>query len=149
MLDWLGGAPSAAVGVICLVLAGVLIIVGKMTWPRLAVALVLTGTTGLVNGTIGAPLHRGATAVDGWIGSAVGRLTGTAVTGLLALAVIASVAFWIWRKRINNTTLAATAVVPVVSSLVPGTAGLIIMTAVGAVPAILGGLVSWLFFGAW
>lgn len=149
MLDWLGGGPSAAAGAICLVLAGVLITVGRMRWPRLAVALVLTGSAGLVNGTIGGALHRAATAVDGWIGSAIGKLTGTAVTGLLALAIIASVAFWVHNKRIDNKTLAGAAMVPLVSSLVPGTAGVIVMTATGAVPAILGGLVSWLFLGTW
>jgi hypothetical protein len=149
MLDLIGGAPSVAVGVICLVLAGVLITVGRMQWPLVAVALVLTGTAGVVNGTIGVTVHQAATQVDRWAGQAIGTLTGVAVTGVVALALVAALGFWIYQRRIGTGALLATAAVPVASTLIPGTAGVVIMTIVGIVPAVLGGVVSWLFFGAW
>jgi len=143
------GPPSIAAGVICLVLAGLLITVGQMHWPRVAVALVLTGVAGIINGTIGRPLHTWVTWTDHLVGQTIGRFTGIAIVGIIAIVVLGVFGAWIYHQKIDNATLAVTAAVPLVGPLLPGPIGTVAMFVIGIVPSLLGAGVSWLFFGRW
>lgn len=139
------GAVTAAVGIVALLGAVVIATVGRMQWPRLAAALVLTGVAGVLNSTIGPALQRAVTAVDRQAGQFIGRWTGTAVIGLVGVVVLAVAAFWIWQGRIDMRTLGVTALVPPTVTLIPGAVGSMAVAAVGVVPMLLGGAISWLF----
>src|SRR5689334_6324075 len=136
------GIVSASVGAICLLGALLIATVGRMHWPRVVVALVLTGMTGLLNTSVGRWLHDGATRLDTTAAHVVGRWTGVVVTGLAAIAVLAAAAFWVWHRHINMRTLGAVAAVPLTITLIPGTVGAVAIACVSIVPTVIAGLVS-------
>lgn len=138
-------AVSAGVGLVCLVAAGVLIMAGGWQWPRLIVALVLTGSAGLVSSTVGGWAQRSITRVDGRIGSFVGQWTGAAVTGLLSVILLGVLAFWVWHGQVDTKTVGVAAAVPMTVSLIPGPLGTFAVAAVSIVPSVLGGVIAWLF----
>jgi hypothetical protein len=113
-----------------------------MHWPRVVVALVLTGVAGLLNTPIGQWLHQAVTAADGAVGHAIGRWTGVVVTGLLALTVFATAAFWVYHRKIDLRTLAVVATVPLTVTLIPGALGSVAAGIVNIVPTVVGGLMS-------
>lgn len=139
------GIVSAGVGIICLVAAGVLILAGRWQWPRLIVALILTGSAGLMSATIGGLLQRSVTRLDNKAGSFIGQWTGTVVTGLIAVVLLAVLAFWVWHQQIDTKTVGVAAAVPLTVSLIPGPAGAFAVGAVSIVPIVVGGVVAWLF----
>lgn len=139
------GAVSVTVGVICLVIAGCIAVFGDMEWPRVVVALVVTGTTGILNGSVGPYIHRWVTEADQYAGQWINQLTGAALTGLLALVVFAFTAFRVWRNRIDTRTLVAAGLVPATVTMIPGTLGTIAVTVVGVVPWLVAAVLSWSF----
>lgn len=138
------GAVTATLGVLALVGAIVIATVGRMQWPRVTAALVLTGVAGILNSTIGPTVRDGINNADSYLGQFVGRWTGTAVTGIIGLVVLAVAAFWIYQGRIDIRTLGVTAAVPPTITLIPGTLGTIAVTAVGVVPWLVAGVIGWL-----
>jgi hypothetical protein len=136
---------SAAVGVVCLIAAGVLIVAGRWQWPRLIVALVLTGSAGLLSSSVGGWIQRSVTGVDSRIGSFIGQWTGATVTGLLSLILLAVLGFWVWHGRIDTKTVGVAAAVPMTVALIPGPLGTFAVAAVAIVPSVLGGVIAWLF----
>lgn len=138
-------AVTATVGVLCLVGALLIATVGRMQWPRVTAALVLTGSAGLLNSTIGGMIHNGVTNVDSKLGRAIGSWTGVVVTGLIGMIVIAVAGFWIYQRRIDMRTLAVTAAVPPTVTLIPGTFGTAAVTIVGLVPSMIAWAVTFMF----
>jgi hypothetical protein len=136
------GVVSAVVGLVCLVAAGVLIVAGKWQWPRLIVALVLTGSAGLLSSTIGGWAQRSVTGVDRRVGSFIGQWTGAAVTGLLSLVLLALLGFWVWRRQIDLKTIGVAAAVPMTVSLIPGPLGAVAVAAVSIVPWAVGSVIA-------
>jgi hypothetical protein len=136
---------SAAVGVVCLIAAGVLIVAGRWQWPRLIVALVMTGSAGLLSSTIGVWAQHSVSNIDGRIGSFIGQWTGATVTGLLSLILLAVLGFWVWHGRIDTKTVGVAAAVPMTVALIPGPLGTFAVAAVTIVPSVLGGVIAWLF----
>jgi hypothetical protein len=119
---------------VCLVAAGVLIVAGQWQWPRLIVALVLTGSAGLLSSTIGGWAQRSVTSVDHRVGSFIGQWTGAAVTGLLSLVLLAVLGFWVWHRQIDLKTIGVAAAVPMTVSLIPGPLGTFAVAAVSIDP---------------
>jgi hypothetical protein len=138
-------AVSAAVGLICLIGAVLNVYVGKNHWPKLTVALVLTGATGLLNATFGSAIHDAVNKADGTIGQGIGKFTGTIVAGLVGAVLIGYVALRLKHKQYDKKTFTATALVPPTVTLIPGTLGTIATTAVGIVPAAVAWFVGWSF----
>lgn len=136
---------SAGVGIVCLVAAGVLIVAGRWQWPRLIVALVITGVAGLLTSTIGSWMHASVTRLDRRASAFVGQWTGAAVSGILAVVLLGFLAFWIWHNQVDAKTIGVAAAVPVTVTLIPGPLGAFAVAAVSVVPAVLGGVVAWLF----
>jgi hypothetical protein len=136
---------SAGVGILCLVAAGVLIVAGRWQWPRLIVALVLTGTTGLLSSSIAGWVQGSVTKLDGKLSGFIGSWTGATVTGLLSLVLVACLAFWVWQGQIDTKTVGVAAAVPLTVSLIPGPVGAFALAAVSIVPSVLGGVIAWLF----
>jgi hypothetical protein len=141
----MAGIVSAGVGVVCLVAAGVLIVAGRWQWPRVIVALVLTGSAGLLGSTVGRWVQHGVTNVDHRAGTFVGRWTGATIFGLLALVLVAMLAFWVWHGQVDSKTISVAAAVPASVSLIPGPLGAFAVAAVSIVPSVLGGVIAWLF----
>lgn len=138
-------AVSAAVGIVCLIAACVLMVVGQWQWPRLIVALVMTGSAGLLSSTIGGWAQRSVTSLDRRFSSFVGQWTGAAVTGLLSLVLLAVLGFWVWHRRIDVKTIGVAAAVPMTVTLIPGPLGTFAVAVVSVIPWALGGAVAWLF----
>jgi hypothetical protein len=138
-------AISAAVGVICLIFAVLNVYVGKNHWPKLTVALVLTGATGLLNATIGSTIHRAINNADAASAKFVGGLTGVVVTGVLSATLFGYLLFRLKHKQFDKRTYTVTALVPATVTLIPGTVGTIATTVVGIVPAFVAGIVGWAF----
>lgn len=136
---------SAGVGLVCLVAAMVLIVAGRWQWPRLIVALVLTGSAGLMTSTVGTWAQRSVTSIDARAGSMVGQWTGATVTGLLSLVLLGFLGFWVWQGQIDTKTVATAALVPMTISLIPGAVGSLAVSVVSIVPSVLGGVVAWAF----
>lgn len=136
---------SAGVGVLCLVAAAILITAGSWQWPRLIVALVLTGVAGLANATFAGAVQRSVTRLDGKVGGFIGEWTGAAVTGVIGLTLIGLLGFWVWKNRIDIRTVGVAAAVPFTVTLIPGPLGVFLVSAVAVVPLMLGGVVAWLF----
>lgn len=136
---------SAGVGVLCLVAAGLLIVAGEWQWPRLIVALVLTGVAGLTHATVGNVMHRSVTRLDARVSGVVGGWTGVAVTGVVGVVLLGLLAFWVWHKQVDMKTVGVAAAVPLSVSLIPGPLGTFAAGLVSIVPAMLGGAVAWLF----
>lgn len=136
---------TVSAGVVCLVIALLIETVGGRQWPRVVVALVLTGATGILNGTVGPYIHRGIT----WIGTMTNHWVRSwiqvSVTVIIALTVLGIAAFRVWQDNIDRRTLGVVAAVPATVTLIPGIAGTIATTVVGIVPAIIGLLVAWAF----
>lgn len=126
--------PSLTVGVLSLVIAALIATVGGMAWPRLVVALTMTGTAGLLNGTLGPTIRDAVNSADTAIGSVLGKFTGTAITGLFGILVIGILAFRVWRNVVDMRTLAAAAFAPPTVALIPGMLGSVATTLVGVVP---------------
>lgn len=139
------GVVSAGVGLVCLVVAAVLIVAGGWQWPRLIVALVLTGSAGLLSSTIGGWVQRSVTSVDAKASGLVGQWTGVAVTGLLSLALLGFLGFWVYRGQIDAKTVAAAAVAPAAVVLIPGAVGSVLLTLLALVPSVLGAVIAFLF----
>lgn len=139
-------AVSATVGILAGVGALLLATVGRMQWPRLIAALVLTSVAGILNSTFGPTAHGWATAVDGFVGQFIGRWTGTAVIGVVGLVVLAVAGFRVYQRNIDARTLVAVAAVPPTVTLIPGTLGAVAVAVVGFVPWVLSWVIA-LFFG--
>lgn len=138
-------AVTASAGVICLIGALLIATVGRMQWPRVAAALVLTGVAGVLNTTIGPTIRHGVNLADHRAGEFIGAWTGTAVFGLIGVAVIAVTGFWIYQGRIDMRTLGATALVPPTITLIPGAIGTVATTIVGLVPWVIGAGLTFAF----
>jgi hypothetical protein len=136
---------SAGVGVVCLVAAGVLIVAGRWQWPRLIVALVLTGAAGLLSSSIAGWVQGSVTRLDAKASGFIGSWTGATVTGVLSLVLVACLAFWVWQGQIDMKTVGVAAAVPLTVTLIPGPLGAFAVGAVSIVPAVLGGIIAWLF----
>jgi hypothetical protein len=140
---------SIGVGLVALAFAILIATVGRQKFPRLAIALMLTAVAGLVAGSFGPALHHGVTAADSYASASIGRWTGTAVTGFLALVVIGVWGFLVYHGQLDLRTLGLTAAVPLFVNLVPGIFGTIAIFVIGIVPEVVGGLLSWGLYGHW
>lgn len=138
-------AVSAGVGIICLAAAAVLILAGGWQWPRMIVALVLTGSAGLLSSTIGGWVQGTVTRLDTRVSGFIGTWTGAAVTGVLSLVLLACLGFWVWRGQIDTKTVGVAAAVPMTVTLIPGPVGALAVGAVSIVPSVLGAIIAFLF----
>jgi len=144
-LSGLIGGVSLAVGIICLV-AGILIwVFGNHAWPRLVVALIITGSVGLTASPVGQWVAGVINTGDQLVGSIIGKFTGAVVAGLLAFTIIAYLAFRLYQNRIDDRTLIAASVAPPAAALIPGAAGQIVMTIISIPAALIASGVSWVF----
>jgi hypothetical protein len=135
------GVVTVAAGLACLAGALVIATFGGMQWPRVAYALMLTGITGILNGTVGGLIHREVTNVDHMLGGFIGRFTGAAITGLASLIVLSIAGLWVYQRNDNRRTLAMVGAVPATVSLIPGAAGTVATTVVGALPALIAAVI--------
>jgi len=133
-LSGLIGGVSLAVGVVCLTLAALIWVFGNHAWPRVVVALVITGSVGLTASPVGRWVADVINTGDQIIGSIIGRFTGAVITGLLALAIICFLGFRLYHNRIDDKTLIAAGVAPPAAALIPGAAGQIVMSVI-SIPA--------------
>lgn len=138
-------AVTATAGVLSLVVALLIATVGRMVWPRVVAALVLTGVAGILNSTIGPAVRIGVGALDAQLGMFIGRWTGTAVMGVIGVVVFVIAAFRIVRRDIDMRTLAVTAAVPATVTLIPGMLGTIAVTVVGIVPWVAARILAFMF----
>lgn len=127
-------AVSATVGAVSLVAALLIATVGRMAWPRLVVALTLTGSAGLLNSTFGPWIRSGVNRADDFLAQFIGDWTGVVVTGLIGVVVLAVAGFWVANGKIDLRTLGVVAAVPPTVTLIPGALGSIAVTVVGVVP---------------
>jgi prepilin signal peptidase PulO-like enzyme (type II secretory pathway) len=141
-------AVSVVVGLTCIALAIIFAWHGNMQWPRIIVGLVITGSAGLMNGTLGPPVHRWVTQIDRKVGDTTGHVGGV-VPGLVALWLLAFVAFRIWRNVIDLRTVLAAAAVPPTVAFIPGLIGKIAIGVVGVIPTVFSAVISFFFFGHW
>jgi hypothetical protein len=139
--------PSVVVGLLAGVVALAIAVFGNMQWPRVVAGLTLTSVAGLLNGTIGPVISGWVTRADQLVGSVIGRFTGVAVTGVLAVAVCAFLAFRVWQNNIDFKTLTAAGLAPATAVLIPGTVGAVFVAVVGAVAAFFAMFIRALFFG--
>ncbi|MGP3979406.1 hypothetical protein ACTWQF_36445 [Streptomyces sp. 8N114] len=144
-MSFFAASISVTVAVLCLVAAGLLRTVGRRKAPRLTTLLVLAGVVGIVGTPVGSWLRTAVGWADSSLSTIIGRYTGATAVGLIGLVTAAVVGFDLFHKSINNRTLACAAVVPVAGVSIPGTAGAIVMGAVGAVASAFGALGSFLF----
>jgi hypothetical protein len=149
----LGGWPALAVGTIAMTTALILImacdgLTGAKT-RYIICALVLTGSAGLVNGTVGVWIHKTITDIDGAVSPKVGEFTGLGVALLVAIVVFGTALGMVVTGDINTGTLVLIALVPVFTSFIPGPAGVAAMTIAGVIPAALGGIIHLAFWGSW
>jgi hypothetical protein len=135
------GATLAA-SLLALVFAALIWTVGRQRWPRTVVALIVAGVGGLTNTTAGAYARRGVDAGEAALGHLLGTLFGYAFPGIVAIVAIAVVGFHWHHKTISRWTLAAAALVPLTVTFVPGTAGNILVAAVG----LLTDAAGWVFY---
>lgn len=140
---------SLTVGALALVGAGLIATVGKQKWPRIAVALTLTGVSGLVNGSFGPTLHNAVTKADHAVGQATNTLLGTAITGVIGIIIVGWWVLWVYNGKLDLGTLALSAAVPLVVNLIPGMLGTAAIYAIGIIPQVTSGLISLLYFGSW
>jgi len=132
-------AVSATVGLVCLVAAGLIWTVGNRHTPRLVVALVITGMTGLASTAFG----NWARQVIAWLNDTTDRLTGR-LTGVVVVGLVAAIALYVLivhvrRNSVDNKTLVSAAIVPLAVSSIPGPIGAAAATAISA----LAGTVAW------
>src|SRR5947199_10461895 len=118
-----------------------------MQWPRLIVALVVTGVAGILNGSFGPIVRHWVNIADQAARHAVGSLTGAAVTGLVGILTFGFVAFRVFHNEIDMKTLAGAAALPATVTLIPGALGTIAVTLVGIIPWALTGLLTYAFGG--
>ncbi len=143
-MEWAWVVP-VVVGTLSVVGAFLLLVPGRMMAPYVIVALILTGVSGLLRGSLGPPIHRGVTELNDSVGKWANPWTGIAITVIVAVIVIGCAALWIYRGQFDLRTFGATALVPVAVNLVPGPIGGFLIGLIGIVPAMVSGIVSWMF----
>ncbi len=151
-------AVSILTGVVALVVAGCLGYFGQMLWPKVIAALVMTGVAGIVNGTIGDPVHKVVTRLDNAIAHALANVLDKdsgagnawkAFTGLLGLALILALVLRVYKNKVDLKTFGLAACAPLFGPMVPGTIGSILMSVLGIVPYLVNGVIGWMFTGSW
>lgn len=145
-MDWsIASGVSAAVAVICLVIAGLIWTVGDQHTPRVVVALVIAGSVGLTGTPVGEWLH----SIVGWLdtqaGSLIGQLTGEIVFGLVFLVVMYMLCIHVWKRKIDLSTLAFALSAPTAAVIVPGTVGVVALWIFTAIASIVGWPIAYLF----
>lgn len=141
--------PTVGVGAFALGAAFCLAVFGKMLWPKLIVALIVTGVGGVLVGTWGGAIRGAVVKADAAAGHAIGTLTGTAVMGLGAFIVVFMWGLWIYNNQIDKKTLAFSGIVPIAVTLIPGVIGTVATWAVSGVAVVVGGLLSMALAGHW
>ncbi len=137
------------IGSISLIAAAVIATAGNMIWPRVVVALIITGVSGLLSGSVGPLIHRGTTALDNFVAPYIGEYTGLTITFAVAFIIIGVWGFWMYRQKIDLHTLGASALIPVSVNLIPGTAGTVAIFVVGLIPKLTAGVIGLAFFHHW
>lgn len=152
---------SVIVGVLALVGAVLIIWPGRMKWPRVAAALALTGAAGIIGGSLGPPLHKGVTWLDGKACDAIAKLVGThsaagkpitpgtAFAGIIGVFFVGVWAWWIYHKQIDLKTLGLSLAIPLLVTLIPGVVGDVAIFVIGLVPQLVSGLLGLLYSGSW
>jgi hypothetical protein len=138
---------SILVGIIAGVAAVILLLVAPNQWPKINVALVLTASAGILNGSVGPPIHRFAGSIDRQISGKVGALFGTTVTGVVALALVGAVIALVYFGRVEWWTLTMVALVPPMVTIIPGVAGTALSFVAGVIPWGISYAVTYLFGG--
>lgn len=141
----MNAAVPVSIGIICLIGAGLIAWFGNLQWPRLTVALLLTGVQGILNGTLGPMIRHGVNLADHRFSDFIGQWTGTAVTGIIGAIVLGIAGFRIYQNSYDNKTLIAVAMVPATIALIPGTVGDIARSLVGFVPTVVSTVIGWAF----
>jgi hypothetical protein len=139
------GGVSATTGLLCLVIAGIMWWAADRWHPRVIVALVITGMSGLAGSAFGAKLHDVAVYVDQWVGQFIGQYTGAAFSGIVALVVLALVVVAMWKDRVTAKTLVAAMFVPVTVVMIPGMVGQVGASAVTGLASAVGSIGGALF----
>jgi hypothetical protein len=142
MSSW---AVPLAVGSLCIVGAFLLLVPGRMMAPYVIVALVITGVSGLMSGSIGPLVHTGVTKLNGLVGKSLNPWTGVAVSLIVAVIVIGCTALWVIRRQFDLRTFGTAALVPVSVNLVPGPIGAFLIGLVGIIPAAVSAIVKYAF----
>lgn len=136
---------SAAVGLICLVSAGLIWTVGQKHTPRLVVVLVLVGVLGLVATPVGAWLRSAVGWVDSLTGRLTGQLTGVVITGLIGFIALYVLVAHMYRRNINGKTLLAAGVVPIAATTIPGVIGTVAVSLTTALATAVAAVVGVIF----
>lgn len=131
-------AISAAAGIICLVAAALIWTVGERHTPRLTVLLIVTGTVGILGTPVGSWLRTAVGWVDQLLGRLTGALTGTVVTGLLAMASLYVLVVHLWKRTIDKRTLIAAVITPLAMATMPGVIGDVANNGISALSAGIG-----------
>lgn len=142
MADW---AVPLGIGTICVICAWLLLIPGRMKWPYLISALILTGVSGLLNGSIGPWIHDRMTQLNTWAGQWSSEWTGIVPMLGLSLIVIGCAIMWVWQKQWDLRTFGAVGMVPILVTNIPGAIGGALINVVGVVPMAVTALFKALF----
>lgn len=144
-MSFFDASISVTFGLLCLVAAALLRTVGRKAAPRLTVFLILAGVVGIAGTPVGGWLRTGIGWADQAVNSVIGRYTGAAAVGLLALVALAVLVFDLLHRAVSNRTLACAAVLPVAGATIPGTTGAVVMGAIGTVAGAFGAIGGFLF----
>lgn len=139
MVEWF---VPLAVGTLCVVGAWLLLIPGKRMAPYVIVALIVTGVSGLMNGSVGPPIQRGITRLNNATGELVGEYTGVAVTLIASMIIVGCTVLWVYNKQFDMRTFGFAGLVPIAVTFIPGPVGVFLVGLFGVVPLVVTGAVK-------
>ncbi len=139
--SWSAWVVPLGVGTIATIGALLLIGPGRMMAPYCIVALTVTGTSGLMSGSIGPLVHDGVTKLNGFVGQWATPYTGVAITLIISVIAMGCLGFWLYHRQFDLRTFGFAALLPVATTFIPGPLGDFLTGVVGLVPAIVTGLI--------
>ncbi len=138
-------AVPLAVGAVSLIGAWLLLIPGRMKWPFLIAALILTGVAGLLNGSIGPFIHKWVTQANTWAGKFSNEWTGIVPMLAISMVVIGCSILWVWQRQWDLKTFGFVGLVPIFVTYIPGPIGGFLINVIGVVPMAVTALIKGLF----
>ncbi len=134
MVEWF---VPLAVGTVCIVGAWLLMIPGRMMAPYAIVALILTGVSGLMNGSVGPPIQRGVNRLNDAAGDLVSKYTGVAVTLIASMIIAGCTILWVVRKQFDMRTYGFAGLCPIAVTFIPGAIGGLLVGLFGIIPMVV------------
>lgn len=147
-MSWNHPAVAVGAGLLALVIAVAIRTVGNQHMPRLMLWSTLTASVGMFGTTIGRLLRQATDGVLRLASQLIGSFTGVAVATALGVAVAGWLAYVVGihlhRRKIDDRTLGAAILLPVVTVSIPGTVGAVLAYVVFVPANVLGALIAWL-----